>query len=223
MSAIGQQELREEPGRASWSAYGLEEIPPEHPQAPYYRARYYDASSGRFISEDPIRFRGGINLYAYAQNRSTLLRDPSGRITWGGGVSGTLAGSAFWIGAGGEGSFYVVGDTLGNWGVLDCTGGGFGASKGAGLSAGVTGNSIVCPNCASICDMEGGFVGAAAFGGAGPGATVNGSASLGMKSATLTFGGGPAAAAGAGLVNIFGHCTLVWKSQPCPTCSSPKK
>lgn len=30
----------------------------------YYRARWYDSQLGRFISEDPIGFRGGdINLY----------------------------------------------------------------------------------------------------------------------------------------------------------------
>jgi RHS repeat-associated protein len=27
----------------------------------YHRARYYDPSIGRFISEDPIGFSGGIN------------------------------------------------------------------------------------------------------------------------------------------------------------------
>ncbi|MBI4640627.1 MAG: RHS repeat-associated core domain-containing protein [Candidatus Tectomicrobia bacterium] len=32
----------------------------------YYRARYYDPRSGRFLSEDPLRFLGGdLNLYAY--------------------------------------------------------------------------------------------------------------------------------------------------------------
>lgn len=25
----------------------------------YYRARYYESSTGRFLSEDPVRFRGG--------------------------------------------------------------------------------------------------------------------------------------------------------------------
>jgi len=35
----------------------------------YYRARYYDPSIGRFISEDPIRYAGGsLNFYAYAGN-----------------------------------------------------------------------------------------------------------------------------------------------------------
>jgi len=44
----------------------------------YYRARYYDPKIGRFLSEDPIRFLGGINFYAYARNRPVNLRDPWG-------------------------------------------------------------------------------------------------------------------------------------------------
>jgi RHS repeat-associated protein len=44
----------------------------------YYRARYYDASSGRFISEDPIGFRGGINKYGYVLNRPVVFSDPLG-------------------------------------------------------------------------------------------------------------------------------------------------
>ena len=43
-----------------------------------YRARYYDPVSGRFISEDPTRFRTGINFYKYASNDPLLFRDPSG-------------------------------------------------------------------------------------------------------------------------------------------------
>src|SRR5439155_10686970 len=31
----------------------------------YYRARYYDPTVGRFISEDPIGFSSGINFYGY--------------------------------------------------------------------------------------------------------------------------------------------------------------
>jgi RHS repeat-associated protein len=44
----------------------------------YYRARYYSPQLQRFISQDPIGFAGGINLYAYAANNPTTLRDPSG-------------------------------------------------------------------------------------------------------------------------------------------------
>jgi RHS repeat-associated protein len=44
----------------------------------YYRARYYDPSSGRFLTEDPFGFGGGINFYAYAANSSPNLKDPFG-------------------------------------------------------------------------------------------------------------------------------------------------
>jgi RHS repeat-associated protein len=44
----------------------------------YYRARFYSASAGRFISEDPIGFAGGINFYRYACNSPTNSIDPSG-------------------------------------------------------------------------------------------------------------------------------------------------
>src|SRR3989442_1609449 len=39
----------------------------------YYRARYYDPTSGRFISEDTIRFRAGTNFYPYVHNRPSDL------------------------------------------------------------------------------------------------------------------------------------------------------
>jgi RHS repeat-associated protein len=44
----------------------------------YYRARYYDPTLGRFLSEDPIRFDGGANFYAYVDNDPTVLVDPLG-------------------------------------------------------------------------------------------------------------------------------------------------
>ena len=44
----------------------------------YYRARYFDQNVGRFISEDPIRFKGGDNFYRYSENSPTNLTDPRG-------------------------------------------------------------------------------------------------------------------------------------------------
>jgi RHS repeat-associated protein len=44
----------------------------------YYRARYYSPKLQRFISEDPIGFLGGFNLYAYTAEDPISNRDPLG-------------------------------------------------------------------------------------------------------------------------------------------------
>jgi RHS repeat-associated protein len=44
----------------------------------YYRARYYDPKSGRFLSEDPIGFEGGTNFYSYVWDNPVNSIDPSG-------------------------------------------------------------------------------------------------------------------------------------------------
>jgi RHS repeat-associated protein len=44
----------------------------------YYRARFYDPSIGRFTSEDPVNFDGGINWYAYVENNPISNTDPFG-------------------------------------------------------------------------------------------------------------------------------------------------
>ena len=44
----------------------------------YYRARYYDPNTGRFISDDPIKFEGGMNFYAYVHNDPANRIDPFG-------------------------------------------------------------------------------------------------------------------------------------------------
>ncbi|MFA5354797.1 MAG: RHS repeat-associated core domain-containing protein, partial [Thermodesulfovibrionales bacterium] len=47
----------------------------------YYRARYYDAKAGRFISKDPIGFAGGdANLYRYVENNPIKWVDPLGLV-----------------------------------------------------------------------------------------------------------------------------------------------
>ena len=45
----------------------------------YYRARYYDAANGVFISTDPIAFEAGdANLYRYVSNSPMMGTDPTG-------------------------------------------------------------------------------------------------------------------------------------------------
>ena len=56
------------PGADSWSLR-------------YYRARYYDSTVGRFLSEDPIQFDGGNDFYVYALNDPVDYTDPSGLKT----------------------------------------------------------------------------------------------------------------------------------------------
>lgn len=48
----------------------------------YFRARYYNPATGRFLSEDPMGFAGsGPDLYGYAGNNPISYSDPSGLCT----------------------------------------------------------------------------------------------------------------------------------------------
>jgi RHS repeat-associated protein len=44
----------------------------------YYRARHYDQSVGRFVSEDPLQFDEGVNFYRYVGNNPLNWIDPTG-------------------------------------------------------------------------------------------------------------------------------------------------
>lgn len=65
----------------------------------YYRARYYNAGLGRFISEDPLGFGGGQdNFYAYVRGNPLSYSDPFG--LWSSGFS-------FYAGVGGGVTFGI--------------------------------------------------------------------------------------------------------------------
>jgi RHS repeat-associated protein len=67
----------------------------------FYRARYYDPSTGRFTRLDPVSFTAGDeNLYRYVSNSVVMLTDPSGMGWWddwgptiAGGLSGAISGA----------------------------------------------------------------------------------------------------------------------------------
>ncbi len=65
----------------------------------FYRARYYDPGAGRFLSEDPLRFRAGIvarsvlpsvDFYTFVMNDPVVQVDPTGlwQAEIGGGYGG---------------------------------------------------------------------------------------------------------------------------------------
>ncbi len=194
------------------------ETVPKYPQASYYRARYYDQNAGRFLREDPIRFRAGMNFYSYVRNDPTKFSDPRG--LWAGGFGGTLGGiiGTPSIAGGGEGSCAAVIDGEGNIGVLCCLLFGAGTVVPAGGSLSLQGTTLACPNCKTICDMEGGFVAVQVFGAVGEGAAGGASLSLNLKNVTISISGGPAGGAGLGADIMGGSCTLVLGGKKCKGC-----
>ena len=58
------------------------------------RNRFYHARLGRWVSRDPILYRGGMNLYGYVGGRPTYYVDPSGLFFFCTGICGGVTGTA---------------------------------------------------------------------------------------------------------------------------------
>jgi len=64
----------------------------------YYGYRYYQPSTGRWLSRDPLGERGGLNLYGYTENNPVNRTDPTGEISpiiVGGAVFAVVAAVAY--------------------------------------------------------------------------------------------------------------------------------
>ncbi|TAN35301.1 MAG: hypothetical protein EPN23_11330 [Verrucomicrobia bacterium] len=46
----------------------------------YFRARWYDPVTGRWLSNDPIGISGGLNQYVFCADNPVNFRDPQGRV-----------------------------------------------------------------------------------------------------------------------------------------------
>ena len=63
-----------------------------------FRMRWYDAETGRWLSKDPIGLSGGLNLYAFCENRALIVMDPQGCVGLAGlGAGIAVVGAVAWV------------------------------------------------------------------------------------------------------------------------------
>ncbi len=108
-----------------------------------FRARWYHAKTGRWLSKDPIGISGGLNLYAFCGSNPVYYRDPFGEDL----VRGNTAdanGLHQKVAAGNYGqSFGYTGDGLGGiFGSQSASS----ASTPAGPNSSNSGDGIVYPD-----------------------------------------------------------------------------
>ncbi len=105
----------------------------------YYRARWYDAQIGRFISEDPIGFAGGdVNLYCYVWNNPLTYKDPYG--LWAGWDDVVFIGGGAIIGLASQGIGDLLNGQVSSW--EDYASAGIGGAVAGGVLL-YTGNPVL--------------------------------------------------------------------------------
>ncbi len=150
-----------------------------------------------FISEDPIRFRGGINFYAYVGNNPVNRLDPFGLKTCcSNGGSGSYADC--WSRCVQKGLGNAANYMLG----LALAGGTFGM-----------GNAPVYGGTITAAEYAGGFVGGMASAAGAEGAGVATGAAVGAGATAVA---GVAAAGAAGYaIGTFGYCAYLCARDTC--------
>jgi RHS repeat-associated protein len=63
----------------------------------FFRARWYDPITGRWLSNDPIGISGGLNQYVFCNNNPVNFRDPLGLCKGGDGAYAGMPGWAAWF------------------------------------------------------------------------------------------------------------------------------
>ena len=175
-----------------------------------FGARDYEPGTGRWTGKDPIRFAGGLNLYAYADNDPVNWKDPTGlwTVQVGGTVNYTLP-----FGVSGSYSAGIAFDGHGN--ISAYYGGGGGPGIGAGASAGI---NVGASSADDVHDLGGWFVNGSAGGGWGPNITAD--AFYGKTDdGRGIVGGGLSIGPGLGVTSFVGP-TYTWlydlRRQPTP-------
>ena len=171
--------------------------------------RYYAPRIGRYLRNDPIGLKGGINIFSYAFNNPLVHRDQFGLAVTGVGIGGSIALPILGpIAAAGSGSCMIVWDDRGSKGIACCVG--VGAATGGGFVAGVQGSYSKTTE--SICDLQGGGFGVSFGGGGGIGYGAAGEVSVDPVYGNITGGtviAGVAQGGFAGSATAFGGCLLL--------------
>jgi RHS repeat-associated protein len=125
-------------GSGTVPQYGYTGREPDATGLAFYRARYYHAGIGRFLSRDPAGMADAVSPYAYVANSPTNFTDPSGEFIplsaagaiWGG-ISGVISGGiSGYMTAGPNADFW---SSVKSASIGAAVGGAVGAAAGAAL------------------------------------------------------------------------------------------
>ncbi len=103
-----------------------------------FRMRWYDPVTGRWVSKDPIRLGGGLNLYVFCRNDAINRVDFLGNVPWliGAGIGGLVGGIIGGVTSAFNGDGFWRGAIPGALGGA-VTGATFGLASAAGLISGI--------------------------------------------------------------------------------------